>query len=82
MTVVDTPRAKYLALALLAAGRWDEAEELVARRDGHHGSSFVARSVGAGVRAFIAAARAGVRTFTATSSKVVNAPSLAVSRST
>ena len=46
-----------LALALLAAGRWDEQEELVARRESEHASSYVARVVGAGTRAFVAAAR-------------------------
>ncbi len=49
--------AANLALALLAAGRWDELEQLLASWDGKRSLSFVGRVVGAGVRGFVAAAR-------------------------
>lgn len=49
--------AANLALALLAAGRWDELDELLVGWEGQRSLSYVIRVVGAGTRAFVAAAR-------------------------
>ena len=57
MAVWQDYTAANLALALLAAGRWDELEELLGGWDGQRSVSFVIRVVGAGIRAFVAAAR-------------------------
>jgi hypothetical protein len=46
-----------LALSLMAAGRWDELEELLEKMRRQQATSFVSRLVGRAVRAMLAAAR-------------------------